>query len=345
MAEMAKHVRTTIRYDGPALGGHEMDVQDLAPALLALADMIQIANRKFNGDRADIRVLVNADVEQKCFMIDLSLIMSLLDQAKGFFDSDRVKTAREIAEWIGLIGGGTGGVFALLKYIRGREEPPAQMSNDGRTVIIVVGDGTRLEFPVQTLELAQDRNVVDRAKTVLRPLGKPGYSTLAFLEGDAEIVELDEDEASRIIATPSDAVVDTPTESVATISGVVRIKSPQYEGNAKWSLLWNGRAIDAEMIEQAAEWVEAFQHNRVHAPPNTILSVSMTETVRLDDEGKAVGKPHYTVSQIHSVTPPAQQTSLNFDTPVAAPSSSAKLQGGRRRAVYLGDPNDKPTAD
>lgn len=47
---MSRHVKTTIRYDGPALSEHDMDVQDLAPALLALADIIQIANRKFNGD-------------------------------------------------------------------------------------------------------------------------------------------------------------------------------------------------------------------------------------------------------------------------------------------------------
>ena len=50
-----------------------MDVQDVAPALLALEDIVQIANRKFNGGSAGIRVLVNADVEQKVFQIGLRL--------------------------------------------------------------------------------------------------------------------------------------------------------------------------------------------------------------------------------------------------------------------------------
>lgn len=76
MVQVTKHVRTTIRYDGPALADHEMDVQDLAPALLVLADLIQIANQKFNGKNANMKVLVNADVEQKCFMIDISLVQT-----------------------------------------------------------------------------------------------------------------------------------------------------------------------------------------------------------------------------------------------------------------------------
>jgi hypothetical protein len=307
---MTEHVRTTIRYDGPAVSGHEMDVQDLAPALLALADIVQIANRKFNGDRAEIRVLVNADVEQKCFMIDLSLAMSLLDQAKTFFDSDRVKTAKEIAEWIGIVGGGIGGVFGALKFLRGdRKDPALQITQTGSQVTIV-GNGNTIVMPIETYQLVQDKAVVDRAKTVMQPLTKPGYSKLSFFEGDKQIVEIDEAIAEQIIASASDELLPTQTESVANIRSLVRIKSPQYEGSAKWSLLWNGRIIDAEMADNAAAWVTAFQANDVSAPPNTVLDVSMTEAVRLDENGLALGKPRYAVSQIHSVKPPPTQAGL-----------------------------------
>jgi hypothetical protein len=316
MSDMTRHVRTTIRYDGPDLAGHEMDVQDLAPALLALADIIQIANRKFNGDNAGIRVLVNADVDQKCFQIDLSLVQSVLDSAKTFFDSDRVKTAREIAEWIGIIGGGVGasagGIFALLKLLKG-SEAGVQFNvtqGPGSTSVTVTGNGNTFVFPAETYQLVQDKAVVDRAKAVMRPLTKPGYESLSFLNGDDPVFTVSDDEVARIDASPSDDIGPLPTESVAIIQGTVRIKSPQYEGAAKWSLLWQGRAIDAEMAEEAAAWVEAFQSNKVDAPPNTVLNVSMAETVRLDDNGQALGKPTYVVSKIHGVTPPPQQIGL-----------------------------------
>ena len=312
---MTKHVRTTIRYDGPALSGHEIDVQDLAPALLALADIIQIANRKFNGDRADVKVMVSADVEQQCFMIDLSLVMSFLDQAKTFFESDRVKTAREIAEWIGLIGTPVavtgGGIFAVLKLLRNKKDGDAPFQiTQGDGNVTITGNGNTFVFPTETYLLAQERSVIEKVKIVTRPLERDGYDSLSFMQGDETIVEISEAEASEISEVVADDFLPLPAEVVANIRGVVRIKSPQYESTAKWSLLYQGRAIDAEMTGSAAEWVVSFQSNKVAAPPNTVLDVSMTETVRINDEGQAVAKPVYAVHEIHAVTPPPTQISL-----------------------------------
>lgn len=314
MAEMTKHVRTTIRYDGPALSGHEMDVQDLAPALLALADMIQIANKKFNGNQADIKVLVNADVEQKCFMIDISLVQSFLDQAKGILGIDGVKTAKEIAEWVGILSGGGIGLFGLLKFIRNsrQSDTALQIENTGDGTITIVGNGNTLVVRREVYLLAQEPKMVEKAKSVLRPLGKEGYETLAFLEGDDAVFEVRKDEAEGIGALPNQPLSDIPTESTSQIKGQVRIKSAQYEGNAQWSFLWNGRAINAEMVDKAAEWVIEFQDNKVSAPPNSILDVSMLETAQLDEQGLIVGKASYSVHAVHKVTPPPRQVGL-FD--------------------------------
>ncbi|MBX9727906.1 MAG: hypothetical protein K2X31_03260 [Sphingopyxis sp.] len=311
---MASHVRTIIRYDGPALSTHEMDVQDLAPALLALAEIVQIANKKFNDGQAEMRVLVNADVEQKCFMIELSLVQSLLEQARGFFGHEDVKTAKDIAEWIGLIGGGAVGLFGLLKFIRNKPEGGTTIKVEqptGTTTITVInGSGEALTVPLQTYELAQDKAVVERAKAVVKPLEKPGYESLAFLEGDREVFDITDEEAADLVEMPLPTLDPVPSESVSRIKGVVRIKSAQYEGAAKWSFMWNGRAIDAEMVEQAAEWVQGFQSNAFDAPPNTVLEVSMTETVRVDERGVAVSKPTYAIQQVHSTTPPPRQEQL-----------------------------------
>lgn len=311
-AEMKKHVRTTIRYDGPALSGHEMDVQDLAPALLALAEIIQIANKKFNGAEANIKVMVNADVEQKCFMIDVSLVQTLLDQAKGFLGTEHVKTAYQIAVWVGLLGGGTKGLFQLLKFIRGATEKgaPIHIQSDGTGNVIVTGNGNTIVVPTQVYQLAQEPRAVEKAKAVMRPLANEGYETLAFVEGENEIFEVNSAEAEGIGQLPARPLSDIPTESSSHIRGQVRIKSAQYEGSAQWGFLWNGRAINAEMVDKAAEWVSDFQGNRISAPPNSTLDVSMVETAQLDEQGLIVGKPAYRVLEVHGVTPPPSQIGL-----------------------------------
>lgn len=318
---MSRHVKTTIRYDGPALAGHEMDVQDLAPALLALADIIQIANRKFNGELASIKVLVNADVEQKCFQIDLSLVQSLLDQAATFLGQKDVKTAEEIAAFIGIVANGGVGLFKFLKWMSGRDLKGGvtftKGDQTGTTIVNIIGSGNSITIPNGTAALATDQEVMKRVRSVLRPLQNEGYSDLTFVDGEREITKIEKGEAQDIISAAPLVAPEEPQQSTSAIRGMVRIKSAQYEGGAKWSLLWNGRAVDAEMSGQASEWVSGFQENRIPAPPGTILDVSMTETVKLDSRGIAVpnSKPSYVVTEVHAWTPPATQISLDFGYP------------------------------
>lgn len=314
---MSKHVRTTIRYDGPALAGHDMDVQDLAPALLALADLIQIANQKFNGSHANIQVLVNADVEQRCFMIDISLVQSFLDQAKTLLGTDEIKTAKEVAEWVGILSGGGLGLFGLLKFLRNSRAAgdTLEIENRGDGNVTIKGNGNFVVVPQQVFQLANEPKAVERAKGVIKPLNKEGYDSLAFLDGEQEIFEVGKDEAEGIGELPNQPLADLPSESTSTIHGQVRIKSAQYEGGAQWSFLWNGRAINAEMVDQAAEWVTEFQENRVDAPPNSILDVTMIETAQLDKDGLIVGKPSYKVQEVRGVKPPPTQTGLFDDNP------------------------------
>lgn len=305
---MARHVRTTIRYDGPALAGHEMDVQDLAPALLALGDIIQIANKRFNGDTASIRVLVNADVEQKCFQIDLSLVQSVLKQAQGLFADQDVKTALDIARAVGIVGSAgaaVAGLFKLIKWLsRNRKdgETRFETKSEGGVTIIVNGDGNTITVSDETFQLATDPAVVERAKRVVKPLQNRGYETLSFVDQDEAVETITALEARDILDAPTN-LIESEREDVSEIRGPIRIKSPQYEGNAKWTVLWGGKAIEVAM---PPEWVKAFQSNEVAAPPNTILDVVMEQYVAIDEKGMAVGSPTYIVREVLDITLPAK---------------------------------------
>jgi hypothetical protein len=103
-----------VAYDGDS-DTHSMDVQGLAPALLAFGRLVREANSELNGRRATVKVLVKSDFEHKCFNINFEVIQNILDMIAGLLQSEEIKTARQILIDLGIIGGGGG--LELFGYL------------------------------------------------------------------------------------------------------------------------------------------------------------------------------------------------------------------------------------
>ena len=63
----------SVAYDGKD-AEHSIDVESLAPALLAFGKLIREANVEFNGKRATAKVVVVSDFEHKCFNINFDVM-------------------------------------------------------------------------------------------------------------------------------------------------------------------------------------------------------------------------------------------------------------------------------
>ena len=59
--EMSTSVHFSIKYDGPALVGHQMDVRELAPALIALSELLEQANKAAFPNAAEVRVNIQGN--------------------------------------------------------------------------------------------------------------------------------------------------------------------------------------------------------------------------------------------------------------------------------------------
>lgn len=303
---MASRVRTTIRYDGPALADHEIDVQQLAPALLALAEIVQIANRKFNGDAAAMRVLVKTDVEQHCFQIDVHLVQSLFDQARTLLGKEDVKTAKEIAEWVGLIGGT--GLFGLLAWLFAKKptsESKIQVqTGDGGTTLLTRGDGNQITVNNYVYQLAADPAVQTQVKQVLKPLERRGYQTLDFIEDGAPNFHIEKEEARAVIAAPIEPLADHET-FFSAIQAQVEITTAQFKGNAQWGLWWTGRTRLMKIEDEP--WLQRFQAgNEPDARPGAWLDVTMEITQPRDRDLPAT----FVVRKVNRVLPPDEPGDL-----------------------------------
>ncbi len=309
-----KRVHTTIKYDGPALAGKSMDVAHLAPALLALSDLVKEANRYANGDRAAARIYVNADVEQKCFELDVSVALTIWEQAKLLIADDNVRSAKEILEWLGIVGGPAFGLYHLIKWLRGRKVTSVVVirvkDGDNQVEIRVEGDDEPKVVAQTVYELYANIATRQKAIAVLAPLREDGYETLEFYESAGVFVHFDKEDVPD--ADGSDLPEVIPQNVHKSIIKVgVKIRRAIYEGRAKWTVMYK-RAEDVAFDGEAIAWLDAFQRNEVQAPPGSYLNVDLQETYITNDQGEMVGDATYKIVAVHGVEKKHEQPRLDF---------------------------------
>ena len=309
MEALAQRVETTVRYDGPALAGHEMDVEALAPALLSLAALIQLANVEINGSDAHrIRVVIDANTEQKCFQIKLKAILDAYDIAKDFFGGAEAASLKNLIEWLGIIGGPPLTLLKVLKMIAKREAAkPTTTFNAGDNAAIfnVAGDVNFNGISPEVLKLLANPTIVEKAKGFLAPVEREGYSSVALYDDKgAKVFEADKNEAKAIMALPSpaDLAQEALSEDDAVhtpIRGRASIITRSDVGEAKWRLKWTGQASPVTMPH---DWLADYQAGRVNIPVGSWLDVTIEMTTSRTDPDAT---PTYKVLTVHDVIPPA----------------------------------------
>ena len=135
--------RFNLAYDGDAVRIGSMDVHELAPALLAIGDFVQQANRILNGERANVHVKVQSDFRKGSFEISLILDQGIIEHAKGFLFGEGLTDAEMLITV--LFGGSsvaaiTAGVLKIFKALKG-EKPKGITVIDNSTTIIQTGSG------------------------------------------------------------------------------------------------------------------------------------------------------------------------------------------------------------
>ena len=113
-----------VAYDGTALLNHEMDVKELAPALLAIGELFEEVNHELNP--SNIKMVINMRATKEGSIdVFLSATQSLIEQAKTLFSSDAITSIVNAREIICLVFGGgvlaKQGVVGLIKKIKSRK--------------------------------------------------------------------------------------------------------------------------------------------------------------------------------------------------------------------------------
>ncbi|WP_241011675.1 hypothetical protein [Burkholderia sp. Ac-20392] len=108
-----------------------MDVRDLAPALIAIADLFTSANKELNGENAEVRIEVRGSFKAGSFHSVRIFVQSLASQIRDLFagpSAGAFSNALAILGALGIIGGG--GLIGLTGHhmVRRLSRNPNQKS-------------------------------------------------------------------------------------------------------------------------------------------------------------------------------------------------------------------------
>ncbi len=298
---------------------HSIDVETLAPALLAFGKLIREANRQTNGKSSTSKVLVVSDFEHKCFNINFEVVLSFYEQVKSLIGTDDAKSAKEILEWLGLFAGGAGttlGFIQFLRWRRGRKiEDVTELTDTDETGTVAVkvdGDGNAVHIHNHTWQLAQNPRALAAARDALSPVGTDGFDTLEVRDGDKIVSEIPSDQAEAIISSCSIGIEEAKdiVPDVDETTAWLTVYSPVYDEKGEvWRFRLGKDVIYADISDTniAHEALE-----RGGALAEDTYQVRLEITTPKTPEGKPK-KPTYKVLSVLRFIPAEPQEQTGFD--------------------------------
>lgn len=180
-------IELDISYHGPELSDGQMNVHDLAPAMMAVGSLIESANELLNGDRAAIGVRVNATSSAS-----FHILFEILQNSNVNSFGDIISTANEIVNLI--IGTGTVGVclIAVIKWLRGRN-PKVEQINEEMYRLTLENNDT-YDIPLELLKMYQNGKVRNALTEMVRPIRVEGIEEFQIRKNNQLVASVEEDE-------------------------------------------------------------------------------------------------------------------------------------------------------
>lgn len=170
---MAETSKVRIAYTGEALENGAMDINDLAPALLAFAELVKRAN-VLVGNTQPVKLMLNADsIKRGSFDVTLELIYSGLDQIKLLMGTAEDIGLKALTDALGIGVTIKEGVFWLIKAIGCRKIIGVSETDDNK-ISITLNDNAKIIVNQNTYNVFMDHEARSSITKVMEPMKKDG---------------------------------------------------------------------------------------------------------------------------------------------------------------------------
>jgi hypothetical protein len=293
------HFRIT--YDGPALANSEMEVRSLAPALHAIGDLLEAANRAINGNQSKVAVNVRASFKTGCFGIDLVIVQGWLRDVVDMFNSREVTAAVNILGLLGLSGTAVAkSLIGVLKWLRGRKIMRVQRMNDHAVLFV---DEDQLEIELDVLKLLADIETRKALEAVVRePLQREGINVFSSGTDDSVDVTINDNETFWFITPDAEEQTLSELDSEESLQLVAVV----FKDDNKWRFSDGASTFYATLADD--EFLQRVNLDEERFGKNDLFRVKLTRRQYLDVGG--VMRQEVIVHKVIEHTPAMRQLRL-----------------------------------
>jgi hypothetical protein len=231
-------------YDGPALQGGEMEVGDLAPALLALRDLFDEANEVVGQPADAITLTVRAGFRRGSFVVDLHALKAVWDGVVSLFSSPNATAIANILAIVGISGGI--GLIQLIRRSGGKAPKRVVEVTETRSVRIEFEGEPPIDLDARVWRLFQNPKARGALGRVVAPLRKPGIDSVRFRTGAGETRVADTGDVEAF-----EPEIAQEGEVVSESRRVLQLVSPSFRDGNKWRVSEGGRTLYVSVLDEA----------------------------------------------------------------------------------------------
>lgn len=251
---MADFEKVRIAYTGESLDNGAMDINDLAPALMAFGNLVKKVNTII-GNEQPVRVLLKADdIRRGSFDITLLLDYNILEEAKLFMGLAEDSGLKALMDILGIGVMAKDSIFWLVQAIGLRKIRKVDKKED--RVNIEFTDNSVINITTNVYNVYTDHESRSLLEKVVAPIKKDGIQSFEIRNAKdysdkKPTISIDKSVVD-CFKTPE---LESPVEAdnIFEQEMIVKIVSLVFDENQKWRFS-DGDVVFWAKIEDEAFW-------------------------------------------------------------------------------------------
>ncbi len=215
-------------YDGKDLDVGSIDARDLAPALIAFADLVDFGGKVLFPEAPAVTIRVRPTFRKGSFDVTLELAQAY-DKFVGLFSGGHVQAWNALFTLLGISG--VGGLLQFIKRARARKPKVLEIERSEKVRIQFEGEDPS-DVPNGLWALFSHPGVRRSVEQIIRPLEREGIERLELKRDGKRVLEVTKEEAPYFKApegNENEQVHENP-------NSILVLLSPSFSEGNKWKV-------------------------------------------------------------------------------------------------------------